>query len=267
MPILGKEVITVHLTLQFNSRESNVLRLPSANLNLFQAMLYRLLPPERAAFLHDEGYKVDGRPMKLFAMSWPLCEARPLEKKGQIEYSLPIRLVVSTPVVNTLDGLAGGAFGNEELRIGNTQVICERVEAVPIAVTSEEIRVKTLSPITCYSPMKRGDGRKYTVYYHPSSSDFSESVHNNLVRKFRALYPGMEPPEGKVEIRPPGKIFERVAKFDEKSSFPIKGWQGEFILKGPIPLLQAGIDCGLGAKNSGGWGCVVLLSPKPQAKP
>jgi CRISPR-associated endoribonuclease Cas6 len=259
MLILSKEVIIVHLTLQFNSRESNVLRLPSANLHLFQAMLYRLLPPERAAFLHDEGYKVDGKPMKLFAMSWPLCASRPREDKGHVEYSLPIRLVVSTPIANTLDGLAGGIFGNEDLRIGNTPVTCERVEAAPLTVTSEEIRVKTLSPITCYSPMLRGDGRKYTAYFHHSSPDFSESVHNNLVRKFRALYPDREAPDGKVEIRPSGKVFERVAKFDEKSNFPIKGWQGEFILKGPIPLLQVGVDCGLGAKNSGGWGCVIIV--------
>ncbi|MDR1579313.1 MAG: CRISPR-associated endoribonuclease Cas6, partial [Synergistaceae bacterium] len=216
----------MHLTLRFNSRESNVLRLPSANLCLFQAMLYKLLPPERAIFLHDEGYKVDGKPMKLFAMSWPLCAARPLENKGHIEYSLPIRLVVSTPVVATLDGLAGGAFGTEDLRIGNTPVICEGLEAVPLTVTSEEVRVKTLSPITCYSRMQRGDGRKYTAYFHPSSTDFSESVHNNLVRKFRALYPDHEIPDGKVEIRPSGKARERVAKFDEKSNFPIKGWDG-----------------------------------------
>ncbi|MDR2180110.1 MAG: CRISPR-associated endoribonuclease Cas6 [Synergistaceae bacterium] len=235
------------------------MRLPVVNLNLFQALLYKLLPPERAAFLHDEGYRVDGRPMKLFAMSWPLSATRPRTSRETIEYDLPIRLVVSTPIVNTLDGFVSGAFGSEELHIGNTSVICESIEAVPLTVTSEEVRVRTLSPITCYSQMQRGDGRKYTVYFHPSSPDFSESVHNNLVRKFRALHPEQESqiPEGKVEIRPWGKVWERVAKFDEKSNFPIKGWEGDFLLKGPIPLLQVGLDCGLGAKNSGGWGCVI----------
>jgi CRISPR-associated endoribonuclease Cas6 len=250
----------MHLTLQFCSRESGILKLPTVNLYLFQALLYKLLPPERAAFLHNEGYKVDGRAMKLFAMSWPLSATPPRKNKDRIEYDLPVRLVVSTPIVSTLGGLISGAFGNEELRIGNTSVLCESVEAAPLTVTSEEVRVKTLSPITCYSQMQRGDGRKYTVYFHPSSPDFSESVHNNLVKKFRALYPDQElpMPEGKVEVRPLGKVREQVAKFDEKSNFPIKGWGGEFLLKGPIPLLQAAIDCGLGAKNSGGWGCVRM---------
>jgi CRISPR-associated endoribonuclease Cas6 len=234
------------------------LRLPFVNLHLFQALLYKLLPPERAAFLHNEGYRVDGRPMKLFAMSWPLSATRPRESKGKNEYDQPIRLVVSTPIFNTLDGFVSGAFKNEDLRIGNTSVICEGVEAIPLAVTSEEVHVRTLSPITCYSQMQRNDGRKYTAYFHPSSPDFSESVHNNLVKKFRALHSESPIPEGEVEVRPLGKVWERVAKFDEKSNFPIKGWEGEFLLKGPIPLLQVGIDCGLGAKNSGGWGCVIL---------
>jgi CRISPR-associated endoribonuclease Cas6 len=236
------------------------LKLPVANLRLFQALLYKLLPPELSTFLHDEGYRVDGRPMKLFAMSWPLSATQPRESKGKIEYDLPVRLIVSTPVLDALDGFVGGAFRNEELRIGNTSVVCEGVEAMPLTVTSEEVHVKTLSPITCYSQMQRGDGRKYTVYFHPSSPDFSESIHNNLVKKFRAFHSGEDSqlPEGKVEIRSVGKIQERVARFDERSNFPIKGWEGEFLLKGPIPLLQMGIDCGLGAKNSGGWGCVTI---------
>jgi CRISPR-associated endoribonuclease Cas6 len=240
------------------------LKLPVVNLYLFQALLYKLLPPEFSAFLHDEGYRVDGRPMKLFAMSWPISATPPRESKGEgkgkIEYDLPIRLVVSTPILDTLDGFVGGAFKNEDLRVGNTSVVCEGVEAAPLIVTSEEIRVKTLSPITCYSQMQRGDGRKYTAYDHPTSPDFSESVHNNLVKKFRAFHRDQESPlpDGKVEIRPVGKIWERVARFDEKSNFPIKGWEEEFVLRGPIPLLQMGVDCGLGAKNSSGWGCVAI---------
>ncbi|KUK58056.1 MAG: CRISPR-associated protein, Cas6 family, partial [Synergistales bacterium 53_16] len=41
---------------------------------------------------------------------------------------------------------------------------------------------------------------------------------------------------------------------------PIKGWWGIFRLKGPVELLRIGLDAGLGAKNSAGWGCVELMS-------
>lgn len=43
--------------------------LPSANLHLFQSLLYSLLPPEKAASLHDNGYEADGKKFRLFAMS------------------------------------------------------------------------------------------------------------------------------------------------------------------------------------------------------
>ncbi|GHS94871.1 CRISPR-associated endoribonuclease Cas6 [Synergistales bacterium] len=248
----------MHITIQINSNESSILNLPVSNLHLFQAFLYNLLPPERAAFLHDRGYRVDGRPMKLFAMSWPISNTKPRPRGDRIEYDLPVRLVVSTPVPETLDGFANGAFKNDSLRIGNNSVFCESVEAVSYTVAPDDsgVTVRTLSPITCYSQMQRADGRKYTVYFHPSSVDFSESVYNNLLKKFRAFHPSRETPSGHVTIRPVGRVAERVAKFDEKNSFPIKGWEGQFHLMGPIELLQIGVDCGLGAKNSSGWGCV-----------
>ena len=50
--------------------EDAFIRVPRSNLHLFQSLIYSVLPPDRAAFLHDEGYPVDGRRMKLFAMSW-----------------------------------------------------------------------------------------------------------------------------------------------------------------------------------------------------
>jgi CRISPR-associated endoribonuclease Cas6 len=224
---------------------------------MLQSLTYRILPPERAAFLHDEGYVVDGKRMKLFALSWPISQNTPRVSGDAIEYSLPISLVISTPVSDTLDGLVGGALSSDALRLGNNSVVCESVEGKNFTVASDEIHVATLSPITCYSPMQRSDGRKYTVYFSPTSADFSESIQVNLIRKFRALHPFSEIPNGKVEVRPVGKVFERVAKFRPDQSFPIKGWDGKFCLKGPPELLQIGVDCGLGAKNSGGWGCVA----------
>jgi CRISPR-associated endoribonuclease Cas6 len=260
----GQEVFILHITIQINSHESKVLKLPLANLHLFQALLYSLLPPEQASFLHDEGYRVDGRPMKLFAMSWPLSTAKPRISDDKIEYGLPLRLVVSTPVLETLDGLVSGTLGSGELRVGHNAVFCESVEAQDYSVENAEvpdaraeIAVTTLSPITCYAQMQRQDGRKYTVYFDPRSADFSESIHNNLIRKFRALCPDRSVPSGVVTIRSMGRIQERVARFDDASAFPIKGWEGRFILNGPSCLLQVGLNCGLGAKNSSGWGCII----------
>ena len=60
-----------------------------------------------------------------------------------------------------------------------------------------------------------------------------------------------------MSVKPLGKVRERAALFSPRTRFPIKGWDGRFRLEGPRELLQVALDCGLGAKNSAGWGCVT----------
>ena len=247
----------MHLTLWLNSANSSI-RVPSANLHLFQSLIYKILPENLAAFLHSEGYPVDGKRLKLFAMSWPIASGMPQFERKTISFPLPIKLVISTPVTDTLDGVAGGVLAAQELRVGNNVICCERIEAVQQRVKGESVQLQTLSPITCYEQMERND-KPYTVYFNPRQPDFSLSVHNNLVRKFRALYPDRPVPEGSVVVHFMGEPKERIARFSPEMSFPIKGWAGRLKLEGPQELLQIGVDCGLGAKNSGGWGCVEVL--------
>ena len=249
----------MHITLWFDAprpKPGAYIRVPRANLHLFQSLLYAVLPPDRAAFLHNEGYLVGGRRLKLFAMSWPMAASLPVFEERAIRFPLPVRLVVSTPVTATLDGIAGGVLTARELRIGNNKVVCERVSAEQQRAAGERLMVRTLSPITCYTQVER-EGRPFTVYLEPDDKDFEYSIHNNLLRKFRALYPDREPPEGTVSITYVGDVYEKAARFREDSSFPIKGWMGRFLLEGPEELLQVALDCGLGAKNSSGWGCVA----------
>lgn len=247
----------MHITLWFSAARAGdtFIRVPRSNLHLFQSLIYAVLPPDWSAFLHDEGYLVRGRRMKLFAMSWPIAASIPTFEERAIRFPLPLRLVISTPVVDTMDGIAGGVLSSKELRIGNNFVLCDRVEAEQQRVEGEALTVRTLSPITCYDQVQR-DGRPYTIYFRPEEESFAVSIHNNLVRKFRALHPDREIPQGTVSIEALDGVHEQAACFNADSSFLIKGWSGRFRLTGPTELLQLALDCGLGSKNSAGWGCV-----------
>nr|MCR5347383.1 CRISPR-associated endoribonuclease Cas6 [Fretibacterium sp.] len=200
---------------------------------------------------------IDGRRMKLFAMSWPIAAGKPVFEDKVIRFPLPVRLVVSSPVSGTMDGIMGGALDSETLRIGNNSVRCSYIEAAAQRVEGNRVMVRTLSPITCYSQAER-NGRPFTVYHEPDQQEFEDGISNNLVLKFRALYPEREVPRGNVHITALGDVYERISRFNENSKFPIKGWAGRFSLDGPQELLQIAVDCGLGAKNSAGWGCVVM---------
>ena len=247
----------MHITLHLNG-DNQFLRVPSANLHLFQSLLYKILPPEQAAFLHKEGYPVDGRAMKLFAMSWPISASVPSFEQNTIRFPLPIRLVVSTPVETTFDGFASGALSAETVRVGNNILRCEKIEAIQQYADGDELTVRTLSPVTCYDQVERF-GKPYTIYFSPQQKDFGVLLSNNLVRKFKALFPDRTPPDLPVTIEPLGRPVERIARFSSEVSFPIKGWFGRFRLKGPKELLQIALDCGIGAKNSAGWGCVTKV--------
>ena len=239
----------MHITFRFSLGQTSSIRLPTANLHLFQSMLYSILPDDEAEKLHDEDK------MKLFAMSWPIANSRPQFGEDTIIFPLPLKLVVSTPLQNLTAGFVMGAL-NKNLRIGNNYLTCLRVETEQQQVSSSKITVKTLSPITFYNSVIKDD-KPYRIYFNPYNSEFQQGIHKNLLKKFHALYPEKDLPKDEFKIIPIGELKERISMYEKESSFPIKGWWGRFRLEGNPELLQIALDCGLGSKNSGGWGCIT----------
>lgn len=247
----------MHITFSLTSSEDSCIRLPSANLHLFQSMLYSLLPSDIAARIHDEGFASDGRKMKLFAMSWPSSCARPQFGENTIIFPLPLKLTVSTPIQELVKGFTGGALSRDNIRIGNNHLTCSGIEKKDCKADSDSITVKTLSPITCYDSIEL-NGRHYTKYLTPYDSEFQKGIYFNLLRKYKLLNPDKDIPSEKFTVTPIGRLKERVSMFEKSGSFPIKGWWGKFRLEGSREILQTALDCGLGSKNSSGWGCVTL---------
>lgn len=249
----------MHITFCFDKagpHDSARLTLPRTYLYLFHALIYSIMTDDTAAFLHDSGYNIDGHSMKMFAMGWPITPSAPRTEGNTITFPLPFALMLSTPVDDIIDALLRGIRMKEELRIGGSTVICDRVIMENHRVSGTRAKIRTISPITCYERIDR-NGRPYTIYFRPEERDFSELVHANLVRKFIALHPGRDVPDGSVSIRPVGEMREMVSNFEPQSSFPTKGWSGHFVLEGPEELLNIALNCGVGSRNSMGWGCVT----------
>ena len=245
----------MHVTFWLNGTKEKALRLPRANLHLFQSLIYSLLPSGLANFLHEEGYEAGGKRLKLFAMSWPMAFTFPTFKGPEIHFPLPVRMTVSTPVEKIASGLAHNISGAKGLHLGKNELVCNRLELTNPRAQGERLTVQTLSPVTCYEGMTRR-GRPYTLYFRPDEREFGPFIDANLKRKFSALFPDRPLPDGNVRVTALN-VRERVALFKPDTSCPIKGWAGSFRLEGPEELLQVALNCGLGAKNSSGWGCVA----------
>ena len=244
-----KEIIT------FYPVDSDKTILPIQYNHMVQGMIYNLLKKDVASFLHEEGFKNEKRAFKMFTFSRITGNYFLNKRNGEIIFKGPVSLTVSSPYNKFSNSIGNNLLFRQKVRLGNNYLEVKKVTVEKEIVDKEEIRIRTLSPISTYSTLFRKDGKKFTYYYNPYEKYFSQTINNNLKNKYKAFY-SEELPKNEVKIKPIGKTKMSVVKY---KGFIIKGYTGKFNLTGPIPLLQLGIDTGLGSKNSQGFGCVEII--------
>lgn len=249
----------IHLL--FDVAENDTLRLKRQHQHQIQAMVYSLLDREYAHFLHSEGFVFgEKRHFKLFCFS-TLSGDGPIRLENDfILIPAPVKLAITSPINPILEQLANNALSLQEIRLGNNILKCKEVKLEKPLAKSEEIVIQTLSPIVCYSTLKKYDGSDFTHYHTPYDKEFGEQIYANLTKKLTLIAPQKSLPEGMVRIEKLGRVRETIKFFSPEDSRPIKGWDGRFRLTGPQELLQVALDAGLGAKNSAGFGCIELKS-------
>jgi CRISPR-associated endoribonuclease Cas6 len=132
---------------------------------------------------------------------------------------------------------------------------------MPFPEFKEEMTINMLSPITCYSTLKKADGKSKVYYYNPFEEEFSLLLKNNLKKKYQLIF-GKTPKNFEFEITPykvskkDEKIvlYKKITKRQRKPT-TIRAWMGVYFLKGDPQILKLSYDAGLGSKNSQGFGC------------
>ncbi len=229
------------------------LSLPIQYNYLLQGFLYGNITEELGAFLHDEGFVHGKRRFKMFTFSRLRGE---YELKGdRIEFcSQPVRLTISSPYGRFIEEFANTLLRREELELGGQGIYVGSIRVHPEPEIGTEMMIKTLSPVVVYSTVQTKEGKKKTYYYSPYEAEFVDLMDNNLRKKYAAFF-GKDVRARKLKMEIAGRPEEKIVKYRETV---IKGWMGRFVLKGNKRLLKLGYDCGLGAKNSQGFGMVVV---------
>ncbi len=241
--------------IRFTPSDREYIELPLQYNHIVQAMIYNSLDDKLASFLHEKGFKYGKRTFKMFAFS-RLMGRYSIQKNNQkIVFQSPISLIVSSPYDEFCNSLANGLILKKKVRLWKTDVVASQITLDKETVEDNEIIIKTLSPIVVYSTLLKPDGSKYTCYFQPGENEHNEILANNIRKKYTAFY-NSEPPEGKIELRPLRQAKLSVVSY---KATVIKGYSGKFIMTGPRPLLQMAIDCGIGSKNSQGFGCVEVI--------
>jgi len=202
-------------------------------------------------FLHQEGFHLEKRKFKLFVFSRLLGKCYVEKEKKKFAFQPPIELWVASPLKRFVQELSSGILKKGIFKIGEEKLEVLQIELVEPVLRTSGIIVEMLSPLVVYSTLTR-DSRSYTYYYSPFEDRFSELVKNNLRKKYEIVY-GQPDNDLEFSISP-----ERVEPNDFKvvmfKDTVIKGWLGHFNLRGSPFLLELALNCGLGSKNSEGFG-------------
>jgi CRISPR-associated endoribonuclease Cas6 len=219
-----------------------------------QGFLYGNITAELGAFLHDEGFVYGKRRFKMFTFSRLRGE---YELRGdRIEFgSPPILLTISSPYGRFMEEFANTLLKKDALELGGHRIYVGSIRVHPEPEIGTEMMVKTLSPVVVYSTVHTKEGKKKTYYYSPYEEEFGDLVDNNLRKKYEAFF-GKEVRARKLKLEVVGRPGEKIVKY---RGTVIKGWMGRFILKGNKKVLKLGYECGIGAKNSQGFGMVEVV--------
>jgi len=245
----------MRLIVEFRATENERITLPLQYNKAVQGMIYQRIR-EYLPDLHDRGFVFAGRVFRLFVFS--RIEGSGVKiGSGTISFNSPVRIKIGSPDNNFLECLANSLLRTPQVDIGGRSLL---VESVAVArnpdFSSGRVKVRAISPITVYSTLMSADGRKKTYYYHPEEKEFSEQIRNNIMKKGALL--GVGDKEASFAIEP-----YRVKNADLKTvyykDYVVKGWLGQYILRGIPELLNIAYDAGIGAKNSQGFGMIEVV--------
>lgn len=222
---------------------------------LVQSAIYSSLDNELAGRLHDEGRMVGKRKLKLFAFSRLLGRYELDRERKTISFPDGFKLVVSSPDHRFLESLARNLLHAGMLRLGSSTFELQGIETLDYKVGGDHVKIKTISPVVIYSTLLKPEGGKYTCYYQPGEREFTNLLAGNLRKKYEAYY-NQKAPEGEILIKPVSRPRLHVTSY---KNTVIKGYSCSLIIYGPGELLKIGVDAGLGAKCSQGYGCVKVI--------
>ena len=240
-----------YLKIKFNGE----LVLPIQYNYVIQAVILKWIGEESyQKFIHDTGYEFNKRQFKLYSFSRLEGKFHIDREKKEIIFYDDLRLLLTSADNKFLEYLINNVIKSSKISILNQEVWIDEINCSNRRISGEE-KVYTKSPVVVYSTLTGGDKKK-TYYYNPVEKEFTELVRKNLLNKYSAAF-GKEPEDDDFRIIPldASRLKESVVLY---KGTVIKGYSGEFLIKGSSELTNLAYDAGIGSKNSQGFGCIEL---------
>lgn len=210
-----------------------------------------------ARFLHDEGYKLNNKRYKLFTFSQLFPERYSIEGADLI-FEGVVKWYVSSPVNEFLVYFINSLMYTKVIKIGNNELNVESVEITIEPKYAEEMHFKCLSPVTIATSEPNDEGEYIKRDLNIWESKYKENIRNNICAKYEAVYSQRYRDEDieisfiDVEKHKRGKLI------NYKDGIKIKGYMAPIKLSGNIELIKIAYECGVGDRNSLGFGMLEV---------
>jgi CRISPR-associated endoribonuclease Cas6 len=228
------------------------------------AFIYRAITKadeNYAYWLHENGFRLNGCPFKLFTFSnliIPQYQIDKTQNRIRIDSDRINWFVSFLPEAST-EKFVAGLFSEQTFQIGDkrsaVQFRIELIEILPSPVFEQEKTFRTLSPVCI--PLKK-EHERYAIYLSPDHTEAPAIVLNNLLNKYLAFngkpYKGELDFDFRVISRPKPKLISIKTGTPEASN--IRGYMFEFKMRAPKELMRIMYESGLGEKGSMGFGMV-----------
>jgi CRISPR-associated endoribonuclease Cas6 len=239
------------------------------------AAIYKILSngsPDYATWLHARGYlSPDKKPIKLFVFSKLFIPQVKIKQNALIAHHYHrCTMIVSSPMLEDfVQNFVIGLFATQKIEIGSKEVvgrfIIEQVETLPTPEFSRTTRFKCLSPITL-STKKEKYGSLQEHYYRPSEPELAEAIRDNLIAKYETVHQ-KQPDDSRLEFKLDKEYLQKkggdlglskliIIKEGTSEETKVKAFECLFYLTGSQELQQIAWDCGIGQRNSLGFGMV-----------
>jgi CRISPR-associated endoribonuclease Cas6 len=245
------------------------------------AIIYKLLrfgSKDFSSFLHDIGFKLDGKTYKLFSFGIKFNDKVRANRTHLLLSDDKVFLYVTSPLVDDfLKNLVVGSFLNENIPLftngTKTLLRIEQIELVPAPIFSDEMKFFPISPIVMGTKVEIGDKLKpYYLRYDDDLDEIKRIFNSNLRNKYE-LINGSEYLGEDLDFNwDTGFVNERLQrnKYVTKlinnrirgKIIQIKAIDIPFTLKGNSDLIKIGYESGFGSQNSLGCGLFEVKSYK-----
>ena len=210
-----------------------------------QSLIYTLLRDAESEGMQYHGEGIGTRQYKLFTFSSLRGRSRVVNKR--IIFEEMIYLDVRSVNNQFCDDLAASLKVSPAITLCGQSLAVRFVNKEERIVSDSRINIRMLSPMEVHTT----DENNHSYYYTPLDKDFSGQINANFQRKWEAYTGNI--PVGAIEIAAVNVGVKDKYVTTYKGTH-INAWRGEYVLTGNPEYLNFLYYCGLGARNSSGFG-------------